>query len=75
MAVPLKSGGHPPQGRPTPGLAGDCPKDQRAPTQGLWAGRGYFFNTVGTHVSILDFGGYVSEVVRGSGTRVGALVG
>ena len=34
-----------------------------------------FFNTVGTHVSILDFGGYVSEVVRGSGTRVGALVG
>ena len=35
MAVPLMSGGHPPQGRPTQGLAGDCPKDQRAPTPGL----------------------------------------
>ena len=74
MAVPLKSGGHP--------RKGDEPKDWRATvptTSGHqpkdWAGRGYFLNTVGTHVSILDFGGYVSEVVRGSGTRVGALVG
>ena len=40
--------------------SGHQPKD--------WAGRGYFFNTVGTHVFVLDFGGYVSEVVYGSVT-------
>ena len=49
--VPLKTGGHPPQRRPTRGLAGDCPKDQRAPTQGLGRPR-CFSNTVGTHVSL-----------------------
>ena len=50
----------PPAGRPTPELAGDCFEE--------------LFNTVGTYVFILDFGGYVSEVPRGSGTMVWDLV-
>ena len=33
-----------------------------------------FFNTVGTHVFILDFGACVSEVVRGSGTSLSLFV-
>ena len=70
------------QARRAPPRKGDQPKVWRATvpkTSGHqpkdWAGRGLFFNTVGTHVSILDFGGFVSEVVRGSGICVGALVG
>ena len=52
MVLPLKTGGHLPQGRPTQGL--DRPR--------------LFFNAVGSYVFILDFGGSVSEVVCGSGT-------
>ena len=63
----------PPAGRPTQELAGDRPKERWAPTQELDRPL-LFFNTVGTHVFILDFGGYVSEVVRGSGTMVWGLV-
>ena len=67
IVSPLKTGGHPPAratntrtGRTTdPKTSGHQPKD--------WAGRGYFFDTVGPHVFILDIGGYVSEVARGSG--------
>ena len=53
---------------------GDQPKDWRATdpkTSGHqpkdWAGRGYFLTLSAPHVFILDFGGYVSEVTRGSG--------
>ena len=63
----------PPAGRPTPELAGDRPKERRAPTQELDRPP-LFFNAVGNHVFILDFGGYVSEVVRGSGTMAWGLV-
>ena len=63
----------PPAGRPRKELAGDWPEERRAPTQELDRPL-LFFNTVGTHVFILDFGGYVSEVVRGSGTMVWGLV-
>ena len=44
---------------------GDQPKN--------WTGRRFLFNTVGTYEFVLDFGGYVSEVVRGSGTMVWGL--
>ena len=63
----------PPAGRPTQVLVGDRPEERRAPTQELDRPL-LFFNTVGTHVFILDFGSYVSEVVCGSGTMVWGLV-
>ena len=63
----------PPAGRPTPELAGDRPKKWRAPTRELDRPP-LFFNTVGTHEFILDFGGYMSEVAHGSGTMVHCLV-
>ena len=51
--------------------AGDRPKERRAPTRGL-AGV-IFLNTVGFQESILDFGGYVFEVVCGSCLLVGCM--
>ena len=50
---------------------GHRPKERRAPTQGL-AGV-FFFNKVSFQESILDFDGYVSEVVCGSCTLVGRM--
>ena len=52
-------------------LAGDRPKERRAPTQGL-AGV-ILLNNVGFQESILYFGGYVSEVVCGSCFLVGRM--
>ena len=52
-------------------LAGDRPKERQAPTQGL-AGV-IFLNNVGFQESILDFGGYLSEVVFGSCVLVGCM--
>ena len=63
----------PPTGRPTPELAGDRPEERRAPTRELDRPP-LFFNSVGTHEFILDFGGYMSEVAHGSGTMVQCLV-
>ena len=51
----------PPAGRPTPKLAGDRPKERRAPTPEL-VRLPVFFNTLGTHEFIPDFGGFMSEV-------------
>ena len=62
----------PPAGRPTPKLAGDRPKERRAPTRRLDRPL-LCFNLAGTHELILD-GGLVSEVVRRSGTMVWNLV-
>ena len=67
--------GHSPAGRPTQELAGDRPKERRAPTQELDRQAVIFFYTAGTFVFILDFSGYVSEVARGRGTYVGGSVG
>ena len=65
--------GHPSTGRPTPKLAGDRPKERRAPAQRL--DRLLLrFNLAGTHELILDFGGSGFEVVRRSGTMVWNLV-
>ena len=51
-------------GRLTPGPAGTNPRTGQASV---------FFYTVCTHEFILDFGGYVSEVVRGSGLLCGGV--
>ena len=66
--------GHPPPGGPTQELAGDRPKERRAPTQELDRPL-FFFNTAGTFVFFLDFSGRVSEVARGRGIYVGVTIG
>ena len=62
----LTQGGHPPRATVprNGGLEGTNPR----------TGRQYFLNNVGYREFLLDFGGYVSEVARCSGTLVWGLV-
>ena len=71
MPGPLARAGNP-RGRPSEGTAGSIPRTGGHQPKDWQA---IFFNTVGFQESILDFGGYVFEVVCGGCILVGGYVG